>query len=132
MRVRCVRNEISMAEADKSGMLARAANNRRVTVGETYLVLGIDVVRNQEHRGTGVFFQVNDDGGRPSWGGWQLFGIVDAHASHHWEVEVTENGGVLMQPREFFDSNFHNDLAEGEPGAAEIYERVVNRLASEF
>ena len=127
MKVRCLRRQLPAAEAAAAGIEPRAARGV-ITPGRVYLVLGIEFTVGLAHRGTGVFLQIHDDSARPTSAPLALFEIVDDRVSPEWVARELRPGMFALQPAEFFEPFFHNDLEEGDPSTTARYRRIVGEL----
>ena len=132
MGITCIAKELSNEQ--RAAMAAPALFHPRyqITVGRTYLVLGISFLINSSVFGNCCLYVIEDDAGRCVFVPSALTEVMDGRVSISWLARSNELFGSILWPEEFHEEFFHDRLSNCEPGPIETFQAVINRLKSEF
>lgn len=125
MKAKCVR--LSRAQGDSPGA---SKQEFHLTIGNEYLVFGIQLAVGSDLHGTGVWLHLVSDYGHLSWAPISLFDIVDPRVSKHWRIHVNDYG-VRLWPESFFQPFYHDDLSEDVPAVVADFAKVQALLEAE-
>ena len=137
MKVRCVTTNRGDAAFAKLGLEPRRGMHgdfsAYVTIGEEYLVFGVETEAYAEEWKDGPRVLVRPYGGRglitslP----FSLFEVSDPRASRHWHMDVLTDGAVLVMQPELYDvvTDETPSSIEDEEAAMESYGALGDKLA---
>jgi len=131
MKVKCVQAYPTPEQIAKLGPDFLKRQTFGVTVGEEYLVLGLQFQINSTLFGTGVVIQFINDDGHIGFAPLYLFEIIDGRPSKYWEARFWEDGSLTLWPTSFYREYYHDDLSEDVPEVVEDFKRVRALLESE-
>ena len=103
----------------------------QLTVGQTYVVLGITLLVRSAILGSTPVLTVEDDFGRCAEAPACLFEIIEGRPSVYWRARQFETLTLTLWPEEFYAEYFHDRLSDYAPGAVEVFKRVVDQLTIE-
>jgi hypothetical protein len=132
MRVKCLAERLTGDQR-----IATQASNLfnptyQITVGQSYIVLGINLFINSSVFGKCCLYMIQDDAGRcvpvPS----VLVEIIDWRVSSFWRAKQLDQFDLTLWPEELYQEFFHDDLSEGNFATRQLFQAVVAKLESEF
>jgi hypothetical protein len=99
--------------------------NAGLTLGHTYIVLGIDFSPNGEIK---ITVQSNSDyDGTPCLNLLQMFNIVDPRIPPDWCFSGRKGSYYYLEPKEF-TGDFWELYHDADPGAEKIFDDVLKKL----
>jgi hypothetical protein len=102
-----------------------------LTVGKTYLVLGLTFPRVPSLLGTEGAITYTDNEAYVLQAPLVLFDVIDPRLSTKWVVGRNQMGDVCLWPPSFFAEFYHDKLSDGDPEIAKDFQRVYSELAEE-
>lgn len=133
MKVKCTATKLSTEQKLLLGIRESYSPEYQLTVGATYTVLGISFVAKSEFFGSGAFLEMKDDlAPHISFVPFCLFEVVDPRPSRFWRAKSLGDCDFSLSPEEFYADYFHDELSDQEPRVVEVFDRVVEKLETEF
>jgi len=102
-----------------------------LTIGNEYIVLGIEFAINSRLYGTTTLVEIKSDVGHLISVPIGLFEIIDGKVSRYWEARSWGDNTVTLWPPSFYREYYHDKLSERMPDIVEDFNRVYIQLASE-
>lgn len=130
MLIRCVTTSLSEQQLAAMGNFYRA-QQFFVSVGKSYLVLGLSFYPHSILYGQAALAEIEDDFGRLASVPLALFEVVDARVSVYWTVRVWEDSAVTLWPKPFYQRFFRDDLSEDTSEAVQQFKRVCKDIQDE-
>lgn len=113
------------------GRVPGDAQDFHVTVGASYLVIGLQFSVNSNVLGTGAWIHLVNDYGHLAWTPARMFEVIDSRVSSFWRVDFSIEGQVRIWPELLLQEYFHDDLSDGDPVATEAFARLMSALELE-
>jgi hypothetical protein len=111
--------------------LGRLQSPYAVTVGKSYVVLGLVFGREPSLLGTDGAITYTENNAYILSAPLVMFDIVDATASAIWVMRRSQMGDWCLQPPSFFAEYYADRLSDGDPEFAEDFQRVYAELRKE-
>lgn len=132
MTARCKSRSLTEAQRIELGHTPNLHSVYDLEPGREYTILAVLFVARFSIYGSTALFEIRDDFGRCFSVPACLFDIVDPRPSMNWRGKQLDNGSLALWPEEFYEDFFHDQLSDGVPSKVEAFERLVQRMTSEF
>jgi hypothetical protein len=119
--------EAAAAGIDLGGM----SNPYGLTLGKTYVVLGLTFPRETSLLGTNGAITYTENDSYVLQAPLVLFDVIDARISSKWILGHNQLGDVCLWPPSFFAEFYHDRLSDGDPELVEDFQRVYAELVAE-
>ena len=131
MLSRCLQLKPSDSQVEVLGEYYRnhsLKNDSHLTVGKTYLVLGLVMNTNYPQMGIGTWVTLRCDYGHIQSYPLGLFEIVDGQVDPEWTVRSRPDGIVEVEPELLHQEHFMEDFLDGVPEAVKQFEQLYKRM----
>ncbi len=95
-------------------------------------MLGIVSIIESPQYGNTPLFEIFDDARHLVLYPAALFEVSDARCSSYWQAAISDNGSLILRPKELYQEFFHDDLSENDRAARQTLDAVITRLKDEF
>lgn len=130
MKVICRSKYLSKEQNIKLGYCEDNATGYELSIGQEYIVLGINV-QSTGCINNGVTLLLRDDIGRCAFVPICLVEISDAVPSALWRSRKSGEHGLCLWPEEFFQDYFFDDLSNGVREAVMTFDLLIKELNEE-
>jgi hypothetical protein len=96
-----------------------------LTLGRRYVVLGLSFIEGV------IWVDIPTDGGWPQTVPIDLFQVIDARCSRHWEVRYAASGELTLLPSALQAPDFASRVADDDPAAVAVYRDLCERMRME-
>ena len=131
MIVRCKALRPTPEEAAVLGIVVESPEPYMVTLGKSYVALGLMFPRNSTLLGNELAVAITDNESYVAHAPLVLFDVVDDRVSSMWILRRNQAGALCLWPPSFFADFYHDDLSSGVPSIVENFLQVYGALRSE-
>lgn len=131
MLVKCVALKPSESQVEALGDVYKKSglkHDSHLTVGKTYVALGLIMNSHYPQMGTGSWITVLCDYGHITSYPVALFEVLDGRVDPEWVVRSRPDGIMEIEPELLHRAHFMEDFLDGLPDAVKPFRELLRRI----